>query len=330
MILFLARVIEQLDLALDQLVLNDPNYERFALMLVDNAMELALHRHAEDKEVENTEAARFKAPPHDQKVLREALGQRFDAKVRFARTTELLAEVEAGSINTLHTYRNHVYHRGLEYEPILSALALFYFRITIDTLIKYQPRWYSMSTDDRIPYRAQKYIGNKPYSGVDKMFEQAYRRLLEVAEGIPFNLVADLHGNMRTIIEVTDASLEFLADDSPGKSSRDQVVINAQVWPFALSDEGKAYAKANEAEIKTVGDQITWLSQNYPWPVRADPIEQWKSRLSSLENEADPHKALRKYHEFMMQTEDLREKIDESARQLDMHIQQEIDRARGK
>ena len=34
---FLADLIDQLDLALDQLVLNDRNHDRFALILVDNA-----------------------------------------------------------------------------------------------------------------------------------------------------------------------------------------------------------------------------------------------------------------------------------------------------
>ena len=51
---------------------------------------------------------------------------------------------------------------------------------------------------------------------------------------------------------------------------------------------------------------------------------------AETESEDDPHKVLRKYHEFMKQTEEPREQIGEAAIQLDMHIQHHIDIARGK
>jgi hypothetical protein len=41
--------IDQLDLALDQLAVGDRNFDRFALMLVDNVVELTLHQFAQDK-----------------------------------------------------------------------------------------------------------------------------------------------------------------------------------------------------------------------------------------------------------------------------------------
>jgi len=46
---FIAHMIDQLDFALDHIVLQDPNYKRLSLMLIDNALELALHEHAEEK-----------------------------------------------------------------------------------------------------------------------------------------------------------------------------------------------------------------------------------------------------------------------------------------
>lgn len=49
MIQALSDHIDQLDLALDQLSLNDRNFDRFAIMLIDNVVELVLHQHAQDK-----------------------------------------------------------------------------------------------------------------------------------------------------------------------------------------------------------------------------------------------------------------------------------------
>jgi hypothetical protein len=44
MLKVLVNVLEQMDLALDQLAVNDVNYKRFTLMLVDNVVELTLHQ----------------------------------------------------------------------------------------------------------------------------------------------------------------------------------------------------------------------------------------------------------------------------------------------
>ena len=73
-----------------------------------------------------------------------------------------------------------------------------------------------------------------------------------------------------------------------------------------------------------------WVSAKYPWPVRTDPIASRRKRLESLKVEKDLDAALKKYCDFMRQTEDFSSKIDESASQLDTDIQQQIDVARGK
>ena len=75
---------------------------------------------------------------------------------------------------------------------------------------------------------------------------------------------------------------------------------------------------------------VNWLSANYRWPIRSDPIASWYKRQESLRGGRDLHAALKKYCDFLRQTEDFREKIDEAAAQLDAHTQQQTDRARGK
>ena len=49
MLLFLASVIEQLDLALEQISKGDVHYARFGMMLTDNAVELILHQIAKTR-----------------------------------------------------------------------------------------------------------------------------------------------------------------------------------------------------------------------------------------------------------------------------------------
>jgi hypothetical protein len=329
-IAFLASIIEQMDLALDQLALNDANYQRFALMLVDNAMELTLHRYANDKYNENEMWGKLSEPRHDPKAVATAMGQHFESKVKLARVTGLIDQSACNSIITLHSFRNQIYHRGVCYEKILAALSLFYFKIACDVFEKYSPPWYSWSSGQTITHRARKYLGNKPLNNIQELHVKACQRLKEVSEGMPLRLIEDLSAHMESVIENVDGMINFLSQDGPEKRTREQVIVDCQAWQFAFTEEGKQFARENHCPAKTMAEYIDWISSTYNWPHRSDPIESWQKRLESLKSETDHHEALKKYKDFMDQTEDLREKIDESATQLDRYIQEQIDLARGK
>lgn len=126
MLLFLASVIEQLDLALGQIGKSDVHNARFELMLTDNALELILHQIAKDKASE-LKMFSFKEKGYAHKAaLDKALGRNFDAKVKFARIEKRLSDKLAQTITVLHDYRNEVYHVGLKHK--------IYFARTIDVL----------------------------------------------------------------------------------------------------------------------------------------------------------------------------------------------------
>lgn len=328
---FLADHIDQMDLALDQLAMRDRNFDRFALMLIDNAVELALHQYAQDRNYENDKWERYETPRNDPRVVAAALGPHFDAKLKLARGMALLPNEVCESIQYLHTFRNTAYHRGLRHERILHSLALFYFKNACLVLASYSPMFWSSTSRDQIPHRATKYIGKPNLLECREAFQAAWKRLREVAESMTDTLIADLHGDMKETIDGVDDQLQFLADDSPdGKKSRKQVIIECQAWPFASSEEGKAYAKANQGPKTSIREYVEWITSSYPWPTKTDPIPSWRRRLNSLHCESNPHVALKKYCEFMSQTEDLRALISESASELDAHIQHLIDAARGK
>jgi len=137
-------------------------------------------------------------------------------------------------------------------------------------------------------------------------------------------------GFARGSIISIDESIEFLATDAPEQKSRNEVIIDVQAWPFGFSEEGKQFAKDNGCKETSILGCIEWLSKVYNWQIKSDPIPSWKSRLNSLSIETDLHLALKKYGDFMRQSENIRSFITEAAIQLDTHIQQQIDLARGK
>ena len=165
MIQFLADNIDQLDLALDQLAITDRNFDRFALMLIDNVAELTLHRYAQDKAGENDMWGQLGKPKYDAKLIEKALGQNFDNKAKVASKLGLIDNSLCESILNLHSFRNTAYHKGLRHEGILHSLAIFYFRNVCDLLKSYNPRYWSWSSADKVSYRARKYLGEPQFGG---------------------------------------------------------------------------------------------------------------------------------------------------------------------
>ena len=62
--------------------------------------------------------------------------------------------------------------------------------------------------------------------------------------------------------------------------------------------------------------------------VETDPIARWRKRQESLRAEKDRHIGLKKYADFMLQTEQFRSDMDEAEASLSRHIDQQIDEAR--
>jgi hypothetical protein len=329
MIQILADHVDQMDLALDQLALKDRNFDRFAMVLIDNVVELTLHQYAKDKARENDMWGRHTTPSNDPKLVTEALGQYFEAKVKLAKSSGLMTPEVADSFMYLHAYRNTVYHAGVQHEAILHSLALFYFRNACVTLSNYSPDHWTYSSRDRISHRAMKYLGKPRGKDGTKTFKAAWERLHEIADTMGDTLIADLHADMSATIETVDELIKYLVDGSLTTTTRKEVVIDCQVWPLAFTDEAKAFAAKKGYRGGTVADYVDWLASNYPLPFKVDPIPSWRRRLTSLTNEKNKHVALKKYCEFMKQSEGLRQNLETSAGQLDAHVENQMEAARG-
>lgn len=330
MLQFLADNIDQLDLALDQLAVQDRSFDRFALMLVDNVVELTLHRYAQDRAAENKFWGRKEEPEHDPKLVEKALRQSFDSKAKAVRDLGLYGEQLCTTVLNLHRFRNTAYHQGLRHEGILHSLAVFYFINACDLLLSYEPHFWGWSSRDRYSHRARKYIGDIKMLDHKDVFQSAYLRLKEVASSLDFDLIHDLAADIESSIDETNEMIDFLANNAPETRTRDQVIVDVQAWPFAFTEEAKEFARNNGCTAKYVGSYVEWIAQNYKWPVTSDPVASWRDRLNTVRQQADSHEALKRYCDFMSQTKVLRAQIDEAAGQLDAYIQQLIDEARGK
>jgi len=166
MLLHLANIIEQLDLALEHLSKRDPNNARFGLMLTDNVVELSLHRLAKDEQAKLKEYAYLREGYQHMAALEKALGRHFEAKAKLAKALGFLSDEVYESLLTFHSLRNEVYHIGVQHESVLSTLAIFYFEVACDLLGKYEPPYLSWGSSQKLPERAKKHFrGDSMFPG---------------------------------------------------------------------------------------------------------------------------------------------------------------------
>jgi hypothetical protein len=135
---------------------------------------------------------------------------------------------------------------------------------------------------------------------------------------------------MDDVIEQQDTAIDMIATGGPNTYSRDEAVEQTFAWKAAFTDEAKKFARDKGWRQGSVLDFVSWIAANYTLPIRHDPIQGWRTRANSLRRETSPHKALKKYRDFMTQTADVRAALDEAHSQVDQYIQEQIDRRRGK
>ena len=328
---FLADLLDQLDLALDQLVLNDRNHDRFALILVDNAAELALRTRIKD--IADMELVRNNIiiGNDDQKRLRRALGRAFDKKVKLAVSKSWLNQEQSDAIMGLHGFRNTSYHQGNRHETILHSLAISYFRLVCEFLGSYQPGSYVSSSSDRISYRAMKYLVQTEYAHNVASLTGAFRRIRDISMTLGNCLIDDLTSDMSSAIEAANSSISFISGSDEDQEKRDWAVVFAQAFVFTQDEDAEEKAMSLGFSHLDGRRLFDWLVEDYKnWPVLKDPVPGWRNRLRSLRSERNANKAIKKYCDFLEQTNDIRLTLEEVESEIDSFIELQAEILRGK
>ncbi len=314
---FLAQCVHQLDLALDQISVKDTNYDRFALILIDNAVELALHNYAENYKY-NINAIYSTDKVKYNKIIK-ALGNSFNSKVSLVVHDSFLSTEYQSSINLLHDFRNKAYHSGLVHDSIIHSLSIFYFTIACDIFISLYSNDGFFFRTDNIPYRALKYITLK---NKNINFTHAWNKLKEIIEINKDTLINDLCINMESIIDNTDKNIEFLGKYGPGMSNRNDAVICCQnievvfhLGEFNMFDPVDKLKKSIIKQRKFRFD--------------GDPIKNWRKQLGTLKITTDKHKALKLYCDFVDYTEGFCKIIQDRTYELEQIIEDEYQDSKG-
>src|SRR5262245_14126366 len=107
---YVTTIVEQLDRAASELATDHPINSRLALILIDNATELILHRRCTDELEWDHIRAKLSGLER-----RQARGQFLEGKLKVLEVLGDLKPEERQFVRVAHEYRNELYHIGLKH-----------------------------------------------------------------------------------------------------------------------------------------------------------------------------------------------------------------------
>lgn len=331
---FYAALLDQMDLALEHLDKGSVHDARFALMLTDNAVELAIHRLATEKYAHLKSWHHLEDSYPHKLELAEAVGQSFDAKLKFARIEKMVTEEQARTVAIMHEFRNELYHVGLQHETILPAIAPFYFSVACDILKAFPGRGLYYGNKTVIPERAKKYFDSSRHNPAELGdFEKACGTLKDRCQLDKGKTIGALADHMAFIVTENNVYLDVISTGvyPKGKGiTRDQATIDCQTWRLAFSPEGHKFARENGFSGRSIHELVDWLAANYRLTIKKDPIPGWKRRVQRLRSKGTTHLAVANYVDFLRDTSQFRDDLAESCAAAEAEIDRQIDEYRSR
>ena len=358
---YVLTIVEQLDRAAAELVTDHPINNRLALILIDNATELILHRQCTDRLDSDSWTSRIseahqaiakETSREDQvgvseeldrhimtpKQRTQARGRYWDGMLKVLEDMGDLTSVERRFLVIVHDYRDELYHVGLSHDDIIRAIAGRYFLLCCDLF----GRMGKLSV-----WRPAIRLGEE-YTEVAKRYLSMSDRRLddfnidneELAEKLRHALPDDIAGLANTLagsgrksIGAIVKSFEFLVQENPFGFDAEKMLEVAQ-FQRDLNQEFERLASDGQGVDPNHRKSYFQLEKELEatWRQRHSslPSEKWMTRVAAVEKQTDPLIAMDLYQSLRNDMLYLEEAIQSADEDLDRWIQEQIDLARGK
>lgn len=306
---------------------------RLALILLDSAIELVLHRtvntqlsyepvqilanyrrakesgrYDEDLDTTIQELEGLVTSQTQRKKL-----DSFDPKIDFLiRSGDLAAEI-GPVIKKLHKYRNETYHRDQHREAVLRPAVLIYFDAACTVLSAY--RTGIMSIDSDIGPEFGKYVDARGplYTDVFELAGTVARQLRD-ALGLDLKAVRNaLSDHLTARLDTLDSDIKFIEQNVDRELTREDVIRMAQVA---------------DGDMEAILDLEVLRNRIFRYSDR--DIIKWRTEIICLLSIANKHEMFAKFAAIEDEFEPLELKVHEDVSRLDHAIQMQIDEYRGK
>ena len=327
----LYRTVAQIEIAKGSIQSGDLAHLRVALILLDNAVEVMMHRVIKDELVHAEWYERmlrnFPTGPLDPKgeELRSEMASRvisrrrrdeirryFGAKVDFLRDRDRIPRPSARALKHLHNYRNETQHEDRVREESIRAVVMLLFDITTDFLVRLKTGPTSWRGGADYSW-VQRYGIERPrlFFGSEEMRQHIAKKLradlpLDDAE-IRDSLIVHLTERL----DAMEGQLDYVRENMELKDSA-EALRNVQFWKSSprYVDPAKLSSFVARHDLAS--------------------IAKWRAGVEGLNSIADKLDMFDQFATIEDDFEPLDRIIDDVAGDIDEQIQLAIDIARGK
>lgn len=323
---------EQLDRAASELLAGGPLSSRLALILIDNAFELMCHQRCVELIEEDGRAS---IPALTLKDKAAGRGQAFDAKITLLKRADFLSEPDARSVLILHSYRNQLYHVGLQDDPVIGPLAGLYLKLTLAHApqllrpIRFL-RWEEPLANGKIVVHFPELEGARKYSCKADIAAFCGRVAARTAPYQP-SLKNALADHLSALADRSEADFNFIALGRSGKDDPistlrriqleadtiDEIVrshrererqLKARQLPFEPFDPGKLSIARGSRVLVEANEKLLpkWKPRHaklpFPsWRRQAEKLRQGADNLIVLDQYDRLHRQIDEFDEIMVE-----------------------------
>jgi hypothetical protein len=329
----LYRTVVQLEEARRLLEQGDVAHLRLALILIDNAVEVMMHRIIEHeleyskmyaRMLENfpsgpldpkgeelrREMLAHVLPPKRQKEIRRVFGE----KIKFLSEDRTKIPLPcARALKHLHDYRNETQHQDRVRSESIKPATLVYLDIAVDFLVRLHPGTTSWTGGEN-------YDWLKKY-GIPNKFALPEEIRPRIAEGLRAGLPLDIAGIQTALathlsdrIDAMENQLIFVEECLPSDLRAETPLKVIQFWHQHPMPPNASLAEVHAFVPPQGPDAFTkWRTATGALNAMEDKLEMF-DRFATIEDEFEP----------------LEKMLDDTVSDIDRQIQHEIDVARGK
>jgi hypothetical protein len=331
---FATLIVEQFDRAATELVLDHPLNARMALILIDNAAELLIHRRCEH--LVRADQRRGK-PNLSSADRRSILGRFFGEKIKFLEKVAAISAAERHFIGELHTHRNALYHVGLKNDDIIRPLAVAYFRLTCALLIRLDNKTMGWGWPEEFvvaealyPYFPDAAAGRQfPDYDSELVSKVLLARIPEDAPALEGALSAHSEASVEQVEGKFDSIELGLDRKSTAIETFRQVQRDADFQRIVREGMRK---KGMEDQFIPFGHPVmnelaAKLMPAWKPRYKSLPFDKWRLRAKSIAKVPDPLSSIRKFTDLRSEMDYLSQAIDDAHETFWGWVQQQEDAA---
>jgi hypothetical protein len=314
--------IEQLDLAAKQLGVGMASYDRFALILTDNAVELLLHSRC-DEEFQLDQAAWRLRKKYTTDERKEVLGHRFPSKVKFCVRLGVISQSEADFIINSHKFRNELYHVGIRHDQILHGLAWHYHELTCLLLGRIEFTSYGWHSGTKVSKTVELYVedAKSAYATIRSQLPTVAKKLAGAKPAFDESLGRVLSNYLVHRLDDLRSSLDYLVADNPNQMNESNMIEHVQMYNHIHGEDSRWQSElANCQGPRDLTALWKKVRQSWKPPVEASTFPLWRTRAENIAQETHGSMALRKYVQLDREMADFEHLVHDAAIEMSIHL----------